>query len=401
MLDSLEDLEEAQEGTLDATPWEQEQNRRRRRRRRASLEQMEGPPIEAIRVHGGHGTGQPAYKSDSSAVSSVVSGASKSDCPAPPPSLSRASSTGKVPASLENAPSGSSLKSPSIDISTFLNLARAPVAAGGAPLSMNARNKLASVASTLPPPRLAAAPSASPETSAPPTSTEPEWERSGYQAASNATAAAASSRPFASITGSSSDRSSAAAASRAFPHMRLHDRASSPSPIPVQPPAFTPSSSRRGLGLPPLVAEDLDDDFDFDPEQDLLAAFHTFDPTHCGVMSTKNLVAIMTSMGEKWNEEEAIEMAEEVDHRREGRFSYSSLVRKVREATRAHHMHEMRARTWTPMVEECDSHVCPDRSCFPSSSVGLPRVDVAMIAIAHSSLQLGFIPVLSIPMCVQ
>lgn len=119
ILDTLDDIEVAQEDGLDATPWEMEQNRRRRRRRRNSLEQIESAETVPM-AHGGHGTGKPAHKEDPS-----VEEAREADRIARladrdgPPSLTRS-------LSLEDVPSNSSLKSPTIDISTFLNLARAP-----------------------------------------------------------------------------------------------------------------------------------------------------------------------------------------------------------------------------------------------------------------------------------
>lgn len=335
MLDNLDDLEEAQEDGLDQTPWEQEQNRRRRRRRRFSLEQMES--LDSIsHVTGGHGTGQPACKIE-------PDDRAPADCP-PPPALSRA-------VSLENAPKDSSLKVPAIDISTFLNLARAP----NAPVSLGAQPKSVSQLANISRPNTQPAP-AFPSSKNPSYQSSShhagangghEWEHAGYQVAASSAAGAASAngqpgRPYSSVSSDSKHDRSVSSDSHPgtqspprgrYPNLRLRDHA------PSQPQlvhsssgvhaSATSAGSRRNLGLPPLVGDDLDDDFDFDPQEDLLAAFHTFDPTKSGVMSIKNLLAIMCNLGEKWSEEDALEMAEQVDVKREGRFNYHQLVKKL------------------------------------------------------------------------
>lgn len=145
----------------------------------------------------------------------------------------------------------------------------------------------------------------------------PDWDRS---------ASYSTSRTYTNVaTGATT-----APAATARPVLRLRDHQQSLQSLHTH---LAPTVSRRNLGVGGGAGggagDDLDDDFDFDPELDLLAAFHTFDPSKSGVMSTKNLIAIMMNMGEKWSEDDATEMAEEIDQKREGRFHYGNLVKQL------------------------------------------------------------------------
>lgn len=346
MLDSLDDLEVAQEGEQRSSEWELEQGRRRRRRRRNSLENMEERmAMDLSAAESAAAAAGEEHKEQGGRSLAPVSGRRRA---------SGSGGVGIVP--LERADSTSSLRSPSIDISTFLNLMQrraeappsslpsrpvhtglgvlrehsseaTPAGARGSIVHPSSRNPLASPAGQVPPAQA-----------------QP-WERAGFQSSS-----AANER----LTNNNSSSYSAATTSspRFLPSMRLRDlsqnnpdaRFAALSLGPRVPVATAGEASgvpgtvsltplRRGLTghlghFPPGL--DDDDDDDFNPEADLLAAFHTFDPTQSGTMSVPHLVAIMTHMGEKWGEEEALEMADEIDAGREGRFNYRSLVHKVR-----------------------------------------------------------------------
>ena len=341
MLDTLEDLEVAQECDLQVTPWEQEQNRRRRRRRRASLEQIEqAEQLEALKelgvtggtkIRGGHGTGIPAYKEEVQPQTTYDTNNPESTRRFdrnirpldPPPSLTRT-------ISLENAPNHSSLKSPTIDISTFLNLARAPAPPPSVGMPTRTVSKLSSM-SQHPTPSSHTTTSSSSRISqlspSPVASPDSDWINAGYQASSNAQQQQPQHRGYTNIatdvTHSSADSSSTSSSTRPSLRLRDHSLGFSTAHLLAQSLA---AAGRRALHNP---GDDLDDDFDFDPEQDLLAAFHTFDPSKSGVITDKDMVAIMMHLGEKWSEEEAIEMVEEVDVKREGRFNYVQLVKKL------------------------------------------------------------------------
>lgn len=363
MLDSLDDLEVAQEGVQRSSEWELEQGRRRRRRRRNSLESMEERAALDLSASEGAATAaDEEHKEQAAALSAVRSLA---------PVTGRRSTSGNGGvgmAPLERADSGSSLRSPSIDISTFLNLMQRraeappsslpsrPVHTGLGVLREHASD--ASSAGVAGPRGSVAHPSsrnplASPAGQAPSAQAQP-WERAGFQSSSAANDSARHANTNNTNPSSSSNNYTAATTSspRFLPSLRLRDpsqhnmdvrfAALSLGPrVPVAaageasgvPGSVSHTPLRRGLtghlGHYPPGLDD-DDDDDFNPEMDLLAAFHTFDPTQSGTMSVPHLVAIMTHMGEKWSEDEALEMADEIDARREGRFNYRSLVHKVR-----------------------------------------------------------------------
>lgn len=412
MLDSLDDLEEAAEGDLGTSEWEQEQGRRRRRRRRHSLESMEErvgneargrqPPEVAVVVE----------QTPSASPTAVAAGASQHDSAlSPDPNEQKQAGAGtdpspraqarKTPATrhiapsaaveLDRANSSSSLRSPSIDISTFLNLLQRrsneqqsqPHYASSHHHRNNSGAAGSAAATNAAFPRSATTlqPSSRPQLSSQPAlPTSETWPRAqpmslgstptsaGASAAAAPAPAAASGRSFMHVSASSPAVSALGAASssstsspRLFPTLRLRDHSASENRLqilglghsiasrlgaeitghgPVPPidsirgdPKNGVSSASSGLGLSraalQAAANDDDDDADFDPEQDLLAAFHTFDPTHSGSMSIAHLMAVMTHMGEKWNEEEAAEMAEEIDTQHEGRFNYRQLVKKL------------------------------------------------------------------------
>lgn len=424
MLDSLDDLEEAAEGDMNTSEWEQEQGRRRRRRRRHSLESMEervgnearrSPELQVVVEQ------TPAASPSAAAgAGSAAAGSSQheSALPSPDPNEQKqASATDPSPrmrvmrgpttrhvapsagVELDRANSSSSLRSPSIDISTFLNLLQRRTqeqqqAAQPHYISSHhhRNNSGATSAATTPAatsssafPRSATTVQAS---SRPPLSssqpaglpTSETWPRSaqpmslgstptGTAATAATTAPAGATRPFMPVSASSPAVNSIASAPppssgtnspRLFPTLRLRDHSASENrlqilglghslasrlgaeitghgPVPpidsVRGLDKTGVNASAGLGLSraalQAAANDDDDDADFDPEQDLLAAFHTFDPTHSGTMSIPHLMAVMTHMGEKWSEEEAGEMAEEIDTNHDGRFNYRQLVKKL------------------------------------------------------------------------
>jgi len=336
MLDGLDELEVAQESSERMSAWEQEQARRRRRRRRNSLEgmEMELGSYKAS-LHKDEDADAQLHMAEEGRAG--VSGGERdgnngngrrhilpvrvtSSHPPPIPELDRAGSS-------------SSLKFPTIDISTFLNLLnRGPVRAAaleaerkggggswiGGQESMGVSGSSAHRQSS----RAREAAAAAKHSEA--------WKDAGYQSQSVAASNNNNNgggRPFAHVTTGS------LSSPRLFPTMRLRDPAVSELRLTVPAAATHPTTSSiqaGGMGgvtkpqSSPVPEEDEDDEFD--PELDLLAAFQTFDPHHTGYMSTHHLQSIMQHLGEKWSEEEAEEMAEEIDPRREGRFNYHQLV---------------------------------------------------------------------------
>jgi len=360
MLDTLDELEVAQEDSLRSSEWEMEQGRRRRRRRRNSLESIENEQI--IRSSS---LGREAEE--------AASGAETDDAKRPPYSAAAAApqprrgrrplnNAGTFAPELDRASSHSSLRSPSIDISTFLSLLNrrsrgdaSPSRGYSGPSSRggNAAAHNNNRAHVLPSPTLARAgsgpgvgPSSRNPLSSPPHQSQPQqaaWERQGYQAASSAADAASGAttqtgRPFSNV---GLGGVAATNSPRLFPSLRLRDPSSSEARLqsivtPLSGGGIPPTTLRQPsisikpspATAPPGVLDD-DDDDEFNPEADLLAAFHTFDPSHSGSMSVPHLQAILTHMGEKWTPEEAAEMVEEVDQQGEGRFNYRQLVHRL------------------------------------------------------------------------
>jgi Ca2+-binding EF-hand superfamily protein len=426
MLDTLDEIEVAQEDSLRSSEWEQEQGRRRRRRRRDSLEHIE---TEQLTRSASLGRDDPQHDSHHDEADEHYSQQQQQQHNA---ASSSSSSGGGVLShlrrgrrnlqadllpELDRAGSHSSLRSPSIDISTFLNLLNrrdpqqqqqisaafvgpmrnnngggggggsgnggsgsgggavnaaykpSPILAGGR--GPSSRNPLAS------PPHLLLQQAL--QQSQQQQQQQQGWERQGYQASSTAADSSSSGggaaqppRSFAHVTSGATMGSSASTTTgspRLFPSLRLRDRA----PSEVRLHSFAgplersgsaggggiggaggghPSSATGILGVvsggsggvmgTPLRSAmkpssgaaasgvlDDDDDDEFNPESDLLAAFHTFDPSHSGSMSVPHLQAILTLMGDRWSNEEAQEMIEEVDARGEGRFNYRQLVHRL------------------------------------------------------------------------
>lgn len=177
-----------------------------------------------------------------------------------------------------------------------------------------------------------------------------QWQQSGYQAGSTASNAAFISSPTAVSSAAITARPTlhvnpatmSAAPPPKFPMLRLKDHQASQVARDLQrlnaartahahassgSGAHTPASMRR-IAVTAVDEDDADVD-EFEPEQDLLSAFYTFDPSRSGTMSIQNFLAIMTNMGERWSEEEAIEMAEEIDPSHSGRFCYTQLCKSL------------------------------------------------------------------------
>ena len=400
MLDSLDDLEEQAEGAMQTSEWEQEQGRRRRRRRRHSLESIEAgqslsPEVQVV-----------VDQTPAASPTAAAGGAgSKHDSALPSPDPSAAAEHKQQPEAsprarvmrghgvssagveLDRANSSSSLRSPSIDISTFLNLLQRRTHEQQQQQHWSSHhhrnNSGASSAATTPGtgsnsafPRSATTVQAgSMRPTQPALATSETWPRGPPLSLGSTPTAAGSgagagavippaARPLMAPSASSPAVSSLAASGgassgsgtqspRLYPTLRLRDHSASENRLQLLGLGHT-IASRLGAEItghgpvPPIegllvgdprlagsraalqaAANDDDDDADFDPEQDLLAAFHTFDPTHSGTMSIPHLMAVMTHMGEKWTEEEAAEMAEEIDTNHEGRFNYRQLVKKL------------------------------------------------------------------------
>jgi Ca2+-binding EF-hand superfamily protein len=419
MLDTLDEIEVAQEDSLRSSEWEQEQGRRRRRRRRDSLEHIETEQLTRSASLGRdepqhdphhddadeHYSQQQQQQHNAASSSSSSGGGVLSHL-----RRGRRNLQADLLPELDRAGSHSSLRSPSIDISTFLNLLNrrdpqqqqqisaafvgpmrnnngggggngnggggggggavnaaykpSPILAGGR--GPSSRNPLAS------PPHLLLQQALQQSQQQ-----QQGWERQGYQASSAAADSASGGgaaqqppRSFAHVTSGAPMGSSASTITgspRLFPSLRLRDRAPSEARLhsfagPLERSGSAggaggahPSSATGILGVvgggsggsggvmgTPLRSAmkpssgaaasgvlDDDDDDEFNPESDLLAAFHTFDPSHSGSMSVPHLQAILTLMGDRWSNEEAQEMIEEVDARGEGRFNYRQLVHRL------------------------------------------------------------------------
>jgi Ca2+-binding EF-hand superfamily protein len=340
MLDSLDDLEVAQEGDMRSSEWELEQGRRRRRRRRNSLAELE---TEVYRETG-------RERALSQEMEEHNGGIAEDAKQTHPLSARGRRSTGQgttLVTELDKASSHSSLRSPSIDISTFLSLLNRRATEHHSPAPFQRR---LGGGQSQPTKSLSHPSSRNPLSSPPvqpvqqqlqqqPQQQSESWQHNSYQSSDTGTVAP-SPRPHGNVS-SGFMLPQQTSSPRLFPSLRLRDHSASESRMQISSGLLDRTSSHSGNGsgtqggTPKRAASggvtDLldDEDDDFNPEADLLAAFYTFDPSHSGSMSVAHLAAILQHMGEKWSEEEVQELIEEVDPRGEGRINYRQLAHKV------------------------------------------------------------------------